>query len=111
MAEIAIRHRDTILGRTLDVAQANLRHVDALLANRKDSLDWVRPDGGMTGFPRLVSGVDTRPFCEAAARQGLLQVPGDCFGVPDHFPAGLWRRSRVVACGDGATRDAAPHVG
>jgi len=97
VAEIAVRRRDTILGRTLEVARTNLRHADALLADQKDFLDWVRPEGGMTGFPRFVSGDDTRPFCEEAARRGLVLVPGDCFGVPDHFRLGF-----------GACRDAFP---
>ena len=89
VAEIAVRHCDTIWGRTRDVAQTNLRLVDALIADQKDALDWVRPTGGMTGFPRLVSSADTRPFCEAAAREGVLLVPGDCFGVPDHLRLGF----------------------
>jgi aspartate/methionine/tyrosine aminotransferase len=89
VGEIAIRHRDTILGRTRDVARANLLHVDSLMANLGDVLDWVRPSGGMTGFPRLVSAEDTRPFCEEAARHGVLIVPGDCFGFPHHFRLGF----------------------
>jgi aspartate/methionine/tyrosine aminotransferase len=88
-AEIAVRHSDTILGRTLEVAQSNLRYADALLADLSDVIEWVRPEGGMTGFPRFVSGINTRPFCEEAARQGLLLVPGDCFDVPDHFRLGF----------------------
>jgi aspartate/methionine/tyrosine aminotransferase len=89
VGEIAVRHRDTILGRTIDVARTNLAHADALLANLRDVLDWVRPSGGMTGFPRLVTGDNTRPLCEAAADRGVLVVPGDCFGVPDHFRLGF----------------------
>lgn len=89
VAEIAVRHRDTIWGRTRDVASANLSHVDALLARCAAAVDWVRPKGGMTGFPRLVSGADTRALCTTAARNGVLLVPGDCFGVPDHFRLGF----------------------
>jgi aspartate/methionine/tyrosine aminotransferase len=88
-AAIAVRHSDTILGRTREVAQSNLRHADALLADLSGVVEWVRPEGGMTGFPRFVSGINTRPFCEEAARQGLLLVPGDCFGMPDHFRLGF----------------------
>ncbi len=88
-AEIAVRHCETIWARTREVAQANLRHVDALLQQRDCGLEWVRPEGGMTTFPRFVSGKNTRPFCEEAARQGLLLVPGDCFGVPEHFRLGF----------------------
>ncbi len=89
VAEIAVGHRDAIWVCARDVTTANLRHVDALLADQRGVLEWVRPEGGMTCFPRFVSGGDTRPFCEEAARQGLLLVPGDCFGMPDHIRLGF----------------------
>jgi aspartate/methionine/tyrosine aminotransferase len=88
-AEIAVRHRDAVLGRTRTAATANLRRLDRLMAEQADVLDWVRPRGGMVAFPRFRSGADARPFCEAAAARGVLVTPGDCFGVPDHFRAGF----------------------
>jgi aspartate/methionine/tyrosine aminotransferase len=88
-AEIAVRHRDAVLGRTQQVASANLRRLDRFFLEHADVLDWVRPEGGMTGFVRLVSGADARPFCEAAVAHGLVLTPGDCFGVPDHFRLGF----------------------
>ncbi len=88
-AAIAVRHRKTILGRTQTVAQANLQYLDGMFEEQRGVLDWVRPAGGMTCFPRLVSEVDTRAFCQAAAGQGILLVPGDCFGVPDRFRLGF----------------------
>ncbi len=88
-AEIAVRHRDTVLGRTRGVAAANLRRLDRLMADQAGVLNWVRPQGGLVAFPRFVSGIDSRPFCEAAAAQGLLLTPGDCFGMPEHFRVGF----------------------
>jgi aspartate/methionine/tyrosine aminotransferase len=89
LAEIAIRHRETIWDRARTVAQSNLRHVEMLLANYKGVLECVRPTGGMTCFPRFIAGGDSRPFCEEAARRGVLLVPGDCFGMPNHFRLGF----------------------
>ena len=88
-AEIAVRHRDIVLGRTRDVARANLPLLDRVLAGHAGVLDWVRPRGGMTAFPRLVNGGDARSFCQTAVRHGLLLTPGDCFDVPDHFRLGF----------------------
>jgi aspartate/methionine/tyrosine aminotransferase len=88
-AEIAIRHRDAILGRTRAVAATNLSRLEAVIAANGDVLDWVRPQGGMTAFVRLLGTGDARPFCEAAAARGLLMTPGDCFGVPDHMRVGF----------------------
>lgn len=89
VGDIAVRHRETIWSRTREVAQRNLRHVEALMEAQAGVLDWVSPAGGMTCFPRFVSGAHSRPFCEEAARGGVLLVPGDCFGVPDCFRLGF----------------------
>jgi aspartate/methionine/tyrosine aminotransferase len=52
-------------------------------------LRWVRPQGGMTAFPWLARGGDTREFCRGLAGHGILIVPGDCFGEPSHFRLGF----------------------
>ena len=88
-AEIAVRHRDRVYGRTREVAATNLKGLEAVIAANSDTLDWIRPQGGMTAFVRLLGGANARPFCEAAAARGLLMTPGDCFGVPDHIRVGF----------------------
>jgi aspartate/methionine/tyrosine aminotransferase len=88
-AEIAVRHRASVLARTREVAGVNLRRLDRFMAEHADLLDWVRPHGGMTGFPRLLGAADARVFCETAVTEGILLTPGDCFGVPDHFRIGF----------------------
>lgn len=89
IAEIAVRHRDEVWTRTRRVAQANLGVLDAIFAEVSEHVGWIRPSGGMTGFSWFRSGVQTRPFCEVAARHGLLLVPGDCVGAPDHVRIGF----------------------
>lgn len=89
LGEIAIRHHDQVLARTRKVTSANLALLDRLIAEHADVLDWVRPQGGMTGFARLVSGGNARVFCQTALERGLLLAPGDCWGVPDHFRIGF----------------------
>ena len=88
-AEIAVRHREKVLGRTRQVAGANLQHLDRLIAEHDDAVGWVRPRGGMTGFPRLVSGGDARALCHAAINHGILLAPGDCWGIPENFRLGF----------------------
>jgi aspartate/methionine/tyrosine aminotransferase len=89
LATGAIRARDTILARAQNVTQTNLAMLDAFLDEHSAQLAWIRPTGGMTAFPWLRSGADTRPFCVAAATAGVLVAPGDCFGVPSHFRIGF----------------------
>jgi aspartate/methionine/tyrosine aminotransferase len=59
------------------------------MAQHRDVLGWIPPQGGMTAFPWLVSGDNARPFCQAAAERGILLAPGDCFDVPSHFRLGF----------------------
>ncbi len=89
LAEIAMRKRDVILKKTQAVASRNLEHLDRFMAQHRETLGWIRPQGGMTAFPWLVSGENARPFCQAAVEQGILLAPGDCFDVPSHFRLGF----------------------
>ena len=89
LAEIAMRHRDTVLGKTQKTATENLRQLDAFMAEHRETIGWIPPRGGMTAFPWLLSGENSRAFCQAAAERGILLVPGDCFDAPSHFRIGF----------------------
>ncbi|WP_433970300.1 aminotransferase class I/II-fold pyridoxal phosphate-dependent enzyme [Tunturiibacter gelidiferens] len=89
LAEIAMRHRDTVLGKTQQVAAENLRQLDAFMSEHRETIGWVPPRGGMTAFPWLLSGENSRAFCQAAAERGILLAPGDCFEEPSHFRFGF----------------------
>jgi aspartate/methionine/tyrosine aminotransferase len=89
LAEIAIRHRDAVLGKAHETATRNLKLLERFMAEHRDVLGWIPPQGGMTAFPWLVSGENARPFCQAAAERGILLAPGDCFDAPSHFRLGF----------------------
>jgi aspartate/methionine/tyrosine aminotransferase len=89
LAEIAMRNRDTVLKKTREAASLNLEQLDRFMAEHCGTLGWIRPQGGMTAFPWLVSGENASPFCRAAAERGILLAPGDCFDLPSHFRLGF----------------------
>jgi aspartate/methionine/tyrosine aminotransferase len=89
LAEIAMRHRDIVLGRTQETATRNLRQLAAFMSENRETLGWIPPRGGVTAFPWLVSGENSRAFCQAAAEQGILLAPGDCWDAPSHFRLGF----------------------
>ena len=89
LAEMAVRNREAIYARTRDVAEANLRLLERVLDEHSERVGWVRPQGGMIAFPWLAAGGETRSLCVAAAAEGVLMVPGDCFGMPDHLRIGF----------------------
>jgi aspartate/methionine/tyrosine aminotransferase len=89
LAEIAMRHRDIVLGRTQETATRNLRHLVSFMSEHRETLGWIPPSGGVTAFPWLLSGENSRPFCQAAAEHGILLAPGDCWDTPSHFRLGF----------------------
>jgi aspartate/methionine/tyrosine aminotransferase len=98
LSEIAIRKRDVVLGKAQEAATRNLKLLERFMAEHRDVLGWIPPQGGMTAFPWLLSGEKDRPFCQAAAEHGILLAPGDCFDTPSHFRLGF------AAAGDNFSR-------
>jgi aspartate/methionine/tyrosine aminotransferase len=89
LAALALRHAGRIYTRAREISQRNLALLDGVMERHSDVLRWVRPEGGMTAFPWLAHGGDTREFCAGLARRGVLMVPGDCFGQAQHFRLGF----------------------
>jgi aspartate/methionine/tyrosine aminotransferase len=89
LTEVAIRNRAVILGKSQETASRNLERLGRFMAEHRELLGWIRPQGGMTAFPWLISGENARPFCQAATERGILFAPGDCFDVPNHFRLGF----------------------
>ncbi len=89
LAEIAMRRRDVVLGKTQETATRNLQQLATFMAEHRETLGWIPPRGGVTAFPWLVSGENSRPFCQAAAEQGVLLAPRDCWDAPAHFRLGF----------------------
>ncbi len=89
LAAFALQNGEKIYARGRDVATRNLALLDLLFSEHAGYLQWLRPQGGMTAFPWLADGTDTREFCKRLARRGVLIVPGDCFGQPSHFRLGF----------------------
>ncbi len=89
LAAHALRNRDDILSRVRNVSRANLDQLAGFMARHSETLEWVPPKGGTVSFPWFKDGRNARPFCEAAAAAGVLIVPGDCFGGPNHVRIGF----------------------
>jgi aspartate/methionine/tyrosine aminotransferase len=89
LAEVATRNRETIWNRARGVSAQNLALLDEWAAAHEEQLEWLRPQGSMTAFPRLRGVADARPFCVAAAERGVLLAVGAAFGAPAHFRIGF----------------------
>ena len=89
LAVLALAHSDAIYARARRAASENLALLDGLMVEHSDILRWHRPRGGMTAFPWIEGVRDTREFCEALLKRGVMIAPGDCFGMPSHFRLGF----------------------
>jgi aspartate/methionine/tyrosine aminotransferase len=89
LGTLALKHREKIFARARQVSSANLALFDKFMHEHSATFGWIRPRGGLTAFPWLHSGEDSRPLCAQAARAGVLLAPGDCFGMPSYFRVGF----------------------
>jgi len=89
IATHAMLNAEAVLARLISVASNNLDILGDVFEKVADVVSWVRPSGGTTAYPWFVGGYSSRAFCEELAEAGLLIVPGDCFGAPEHVRIGF----------------------
>ena len=89
IAAHALAHAGAVLARLREVAQVNVALLQQFMERQRSTLGWIPPAGGTVAFPWLLDGRDSRPICQALAREGVLVAPGDCFGLPEHFRIGV----------------------
>jgi aspartate/methionine/tyrosine aminotransferase len=96
MGALVLAHSPRLVETTRRRAADNLALLDRFVAANGDRIRWVRPAGGTTAFPWFPHVPDTRPLCESLARAGVLVVPGDCFGRPQHVRVGFGAAPRMA---------------
>lgn len=107
---IALRAGETIQGRARALVAENLARLDRFVAAHAAAIDWARPRGGSTAFPRLTTGESADALAaRLVEREGVLILPGTHFGYPgEHFrigfgradmPEGLAALERALAAG------------
>jgi capreomycidine synthase len=90
LAERVLHAADRLVGMRLAQAHRNLEVLAAWVEAHRDGVSWVRPQGGVTAFPRFDTLRDTEPLCRRLAeRHRVLLVPGNCFGQPAHVRLGF----------------------
>jgi aspartate/methionine/tyrosine aminotransferase len=89
LAEVAVRQREAIWNRARAVSAENLAALTEWCAGNEEWVEWLRPRGSMTAFPRLRGVADAQPFCVAAAERGVLLALGAAFDAPAHFRIGF----------------------
>lgn len=99
LALMALRARDQILARNLDLIRANTEKAAGFFAARPDLFRWLPPDAGSVAFPLWTGPGTVEALCEGLIeQQGVMVVPGSLFDQPGrHFRVGLGRRGFAAA--------------
>jgi len=96
---IALRQRDKIVKRNLDIIQKNLAVLDDFFVRYKSLIEWKRPHAGSIGFPRLKWDVNSEAFCVSLIQErGVMLLPSTCFFAGDkHVRLGFGRENMTNA--------------
>jgi len=99
LAIIALRSKELILKRNLEIIKANLKILDGFFNRHRDLFEWLRPQAGPVAFPALRSGISAAEFCrELLDQKGVMLLPGAVYGSDEsHFRIGFGRRTMPAA--------------
>ncbi|MEI6795655.1 MAG: aminotransferase class I/II-fold pyridoxal phosphate-dependent enzyme [Methanomassiliicoccales archaeon] len=100
LAELALRHGDSIAARNVGIIKHNLDLLDGFFERHSDRFQWVRPRAGPIAYPRLIDG-NVDKFCEGLVNAtGVLLLPGSVYDDEGgHFRIGFGRKNMPRALG------------
>ncbi|MFI5038557.1 MAG: aminotransferase class I/II-fold pyridoxal phosphate-dependent enzyme [Solirubrobacterales bacterium] len=91
LVALALRHRERLVARNLEIVARNLPLLDEFFARHADVFAWVRPTAGPIGFPVVRGVADVDALCEVLAKAGVLLLPGSVYDEPRHVRVGFGR--------------------
>lgn len=102
LALAALRARQVIARRNLEIITTNLAAADQFFAEFSSLFTWIPPMAGSVAFPRLDALISVDQFCQNLIEQkNVMLVPGSIFDVPgNHFRLGLGRKNFSEALGE-----------
>ena len=94
LAEVALRHREELVARNMEIIAGNLNQLDQFFARHDNRFAWQRPRAGAIGFPQLI-GEEVADFCQNLVEStGVLLLPGSLYDAPgNHFRIGFGRKN------------------
>lgn len=101
LAGLALRQRDRIVARNLEIIGNNLTLLDGFFRDWGGVFSWQRPRAGSIALPSLI-GRNADEFCaELVERTGVLLAPGSMFApeLKSNFRIG-YGRADLVQCLD-----------
>ncbi len=93
LALIALRNRERIVSRNLDIIRGNTAAFEQFCARHAGQFDPLPPQAGSVAFPRLRGDRLVGEFCrDVLNKKDVMILPGDVFDhAGNHFRVGLGR--------------------
>lgn len=94
LAIIALRAKDKILNRNLNIINSNLKLLDEFFAGYAKIFDWRKPKAGPIGFPKLKAEIDVADFCiDLVEKKGVMLLPSKVYDYKsNNFRIGFARK-------------------
>lgn len=90
LAQIVLAHRETLMGRTRQIATGNLAMVEQWIREREGLVDWVRPRGGLLGMLNYQMNIPSAELADGLAKDAsVMLAPGSAFGHEYHLRIGF----------------------
>ncbi len=95
LANLALRHEETILKRNSRILEAGKRATSAFMTRHGNLFEWTEPKAGVLSFPRWTGPGGTSRLSQRLLTEAkLVCAPSLCFDAGDqHFRIGLARRN------------------
>ncbi len=92
---VALRAKDVIISRNLDIIQDNLEIAAQFFGAHSDQFTWIPPQAGSVAFPRWNGSSSIEQLCQdVLERKEVMIVPGSIFDMPEgFFRIGLGRKN------------------
>jgi len=93
LAGVALRNRQTILGRNLEIIKENLALYEVFFNKYPHFFSWWKPNAGPIAFVKMNFASDDMAFAERLLKEKkLLLLPGGIYDYPSFFRVGFGRK-------------------
>jgi len=99
LAIMALKAKNQILERNMNIIQNNLRLLDEFFQEHKTLFDWPKPKAGPIGFPELKLDKPVSEFCtDLVEKQGVMLLPANQYDFEgNNFRIGFARENMPQA--------------
>jgi aspartate/methionine/tyrosine aminotransferase len=99
LAALALKHKEFILNRNLEIVKTNLQHLEAFFEKHSNRFAWIKPKAGPLIFPELKFTQNAEIFClDLIKKKGVLVMPGNQFNYSNnHVRIGFGRKNMLEA--------------